>query len=179
MVKLDASVLRYMSRDEFRVLTAIEMGQKNHELVPTPLICRIAGLKGGGAFKIIINLLHKNKLIFHESKQYDGYRLTYLGYDYLALRAFVTRGVISGIGSKIGVGKESDIYEVVNEEGESMVLKLHRLGRVSFRYDSFLKCCAHRETVGLSKRRETILGRERTRLGSTCHALLLSENSPT
>jgi len=132
MVKLDAQVMRYMSKDEFRVLTAVEMGQKNHELVPTHLICRIAGLKGGGAFKII-NLLHKNKLLFHESKPYDGYRLTYQGYDYLALKTFVNRGVISGIGNKIGVGKESDVYEVVNEEGESMVLKIHRLGRVSFR----------------------------------------------
>ena len=28
-----------------------------------------------------------------------------MGYDYLALKAMVNRGVISGIGSKIGVGK--------------------------------------------------------------------------
>jgi RIO kinase 2 len=80
------------------------MGQKNHELVPTPLICRIAGLKSGGAFKVI-NSLHKNKLLFHQSEQYDGYRLTYMGYDYLALKAFVSRGVVAGLGRKIGVGK--------------------------------------------------------------------------
>ena len=54
MVKLDANVLRYMSKEEFRVLTAIEMGQKNHELVPTVLICRIAGLKAGGAIKVVL-----------------------------------------------------------------------------------------------------------------------------
>jgi hypothetical protein len=104
MVKLDANVLRYMSKDEWRVLTAVEMGQKNHELVPTPLICRIAGLKTGGAFKVI-NSLHKNKLLFHQSDQYDGYRLTYMGYDYLALKVFVSRGVVAGLGRKIGVGK--------------------------------------------------------------------------
>jgi len=115
MVKLDVQIMRYMSKDEFRVLTAVEMGMKNHELVPTTLICRIAGLKGGGAFKIIAQL-HKNKLIFHESKPYDGYRLTYQGYDYLALRTFVNRGIITSIGNKIGVGKESDIYEVSNEQ---------------------------------------------------------------
>ena len=34
---------------------------------------------------------------------------------------------------QIGVGKESDIFEVTNEEGEVMALKLHRLGRTSFR----------------------------------------------
>ena len=34
---------------------------------------------------------------------------------------------------QIGVGKESDIFEVVSEEGEVYALKLHRLGRTSFR----------------------------------------------
>lgn len=56
----------------------------------------------------------------------DGYRLTYLGYDYLALRTYVSRGLISGLGRRIGVGKEADIYECVNEAGEKMVLKIHR-----------------------------------------------------
>lgn len=77
------------------------------------------------AFKII-NTLHRNKLIYHESKKYDGYRLTYLGYDYLALRTYVARGLISGLGRRIGVGKEADIYECTNEAGEIMVLKIHR-----------------------------------------------------
>jgi RIO-like serine/threonine protein kinase len=31
------------------------------------------------------------------------------------------------------VGKESDVYEVVNDKGEALILKIHRLGRVSFR----------------------------------------------
>ena len=34
MVKFDVSLLRYLSKDDFRVLTAIEMGMRNHELVP-------------------------------------------------------------------------------------------------------------------------------------------------
>ena len=41
-----------MSSDEFRVLTAVEMGMKNHELVPTSLIESISGLKRGGAYKV-------------------------------------------------------------------------------------------------------------------------------
>lgn len=65
--------------------------------------------------------------------RYDGYRLTYLGYDYLALRSMVKRGNIAAVGQKMGVGKESDIYIVSNDKGELLILKLHRLGRVSFR----------------------------------------------
>lgn len=35
-----------------------------------------------------------------------------MGYDYLALKALVNRGAISSVGSQIGVGKESDVFEV-------------------------------------------------------------------
>ena len=90
MPNLDPKGLRYMSKDEFRVLTAVEMGMKNHELVPTPLIESISGLKRGGAFKLV-KLLCKNKLVAHDSKPYDGYRLTGKGYDYLALKALSQR----------------------------------------------------------------------------------------
>jgi RIO kinase 2 len=70
----------------------------------------------------------------------------------------VLRGSISALGSQIGVGKESgilpscfinrtkilvrsllancnllDIYLVINEDQEQMVIKFQRLGRVSFR----------------------------------------------
>lgn len=131
-MKLDVNILRYLSADDFRVLTAVEMGQKNHEMVPLPLIDSISGLKHGGAFKSVKTLL-RHKLVHHENKAYDGYRLTYMGYDFLAIRALVNRGHISGVGRQIGIGKESDIFEVTNDEGEVFALKMHRLGRTSFR----------------------------------------------
>jgi RIO-like serine/threonine protein kinase len=37
----------------------------------------------------------------------DGYRLTYGGYDYLALRTFSKRDTVHAVGNQIGVGKES------------------------------------------------------------------------
>ena len=39
-------------------------------------------------------------------------RLTYLGYDYLAIHTLVKQGAISSVGRQIGVGKESDVFEV-------------------------------------------------------------------
>ena len=131
-MKLDASALRYLSRDHFRVLTAVEMGMKNHDLVPVELLARIANLRHGGIRKFISDLM-RHKLLHHEGKVYDGYRLTYLGYDYLALKVFVARGLIAGVGRQIGVGKESDIYLVNDDEGRRYCLKVHRLGRTSFR----------------------------------------------
>ncbi|KAL5553598.1 hypothetical protein UlMin_040999 [Ulmus minor] len=131
-MKLDVNILRYLSKEDFRVLTAVEMGMKNHELVPSELIHRIASLKHGGTYKVLKNLL-KYKLLHHDSSKYDGFRLTYLGYDFLAIKTMVNRGVFVAVGRQIGVGKESDIFEVAKEDGTLMAMKLHRLGRVSFR----------------------------------------------
>ena len=55
-----------------------------------------------------------------------------MGYDF-GTSIFVARGTITGVGRKIGVGKESDIYLVRHDEGTTFALKLHRLGRVSFK----------------------------------------------
>lgn len=105
---------------------------KNHELVPLPLVIRIANTRRG-SIKQVLGALLKQKLLAHESQAYDGYKLTYLGYDFLALRAFVSRGHLAGAGMRMGVGKESDIHICEGPNGQVVVLKLHRLGRISFR----------------------------------------------
>jgi len=131
-MKLDVSVLRYITKDAFRVLTAIELGMKNHEIVPTPLIESLSKLGRGGTFKALA-VLHKFKLIYHERKSYDGYKLTYAGYDYLALKALCEREAVTAVANQIGVGKEADIFVCTDAAGAALVLKIHRLGRVSFR----------------------------------------------
>lgn len=131
-MKLDVDVLRYLSKDDFRVLTAVEMGMRNHEIVPAELVDRIASLKHGGTYKVLKNLL-RHKLLHHDSSKYDGFRLTYLGYDFLAIKTLVKRGVFMAVGRQLGVGKESDIFEVACEDGTVLAMKLHRLGRTSFR----------------------------------------------
>lgn len=63
----------------------------------------------------------------------DGYRLTYGGLDYLALNAHQKQKVVYSVGNQIGVGKESDIVVVAHDTGAQRILKIHRLGRISFR----------------------------------------------
>ncbi|KZW02603.1 RIO1-domain-containing protein [Exidia glandulosa HHB12029] len=132
-MKLDATDLRYITSDEFRVLTAVEMGSKNHEVVPNSLIAQISGLRHGGINKLMGSLAKRNLIAKVQNTKYEGYRLTYGGYDYLAIRTLSKRESMYSVGNQIGVGKESDIYVVANEEGTQCVLKLHRLGRISFR----------------------------------------------
>ena len=133
-MKLDPTVLRTMNSQDFRVLEAVEKGMKNHALVPMPLITAIANLRHGGTHKVISSLL-RDKLLSHERKKngHDGYRITTAGYDILALHNLKSRGFVAALGQRVGTGKESDIYLAADPQGKQMVLKIHRLGRTSFR----------------------------------------------
>lgn len=134
------------------------MGMKTHELVPGAIVASIADLKSGGVHKLLRELCRHKLVTYERGKKCkiklssldlhlynhidakdnihitdDGYRLTNNGYDYLALKSLSLRGTVASFGNQIGVGKESNIYIVADEEQTPICLKLHRLGRVCFR----------------------------------------------
>ncbi|KKY28531.1 putative serine threonine-protein kinase rio2 [Diplodia seriata] len=131
-MKLDTKAIRYLTQDDWRVLTAVEMGSRNHEVVPTPLIGSISGQRGG-VHRCISNLAKVGLIGKVKNAKYDGYRLTYGGLDYLALNTHCKQNTVFSVGNQIGVGKESDIIVVASPGGVQRVLKIHRLGRISFR----------------------------------------------
>lgn len=133
-MKLDTSHMRYLTSDDFKVLQGIELGTRNHELVPTTLIHSLGGMKSPTGTQRAIGDLAKLKLVSRlRNAKYDGFRLTYNGFDYLALKSMLNRETVYSVGTTIGVGKESDIYSVSDPEGVQKVMKIHRLGRTSFK----------------------------------------------
>jgi len=84
---------------------------------------------------IILTICCERSALFYYHKFItdDGYRLTNLGYDFLALKTMVKRDVLQSFGNQIGVGKESDVYVVGDKDEKQLCLKIHRLGRTSFR----------------------------------------------
>ena len=64
-MKLDANALRFLTKSHFRVLTAIEMGMRNHELVPIELVRSIAKVRSGGVHKLMGDLL-RNSLVHRD-----------------------------------------------------------------------------------------------------------------
>lgn len=102
--------------------------------MPTPLISQIAAIRSGtGVTKCISNLAKIGLIAKVKNAKYDGYRLTYGGLDYLALHTHQKASTVYSVGNQIGVGKESDIVVCASETGKQLVLKIHRLGRISFR----------------------------------------------
>ncbi|KAE8036856.1 hypothetical protein FH972_009489 [Carpinus fangiana] len=147
-MKLNIKAFRYLSSEDWRVLQAVETGTKSHEVVPTSIIISLSGLRtGANTVNKAISALAKANLIAKEKNmKYDGYRLTYGGLDYLAMHAHSRSNAIIHLGSQMGIGKESDIYLVTTPRPstpststsapltpEQAILKLHRLGRTSFR----------------------------------------------
>lgn len=132
-MKLDTSHMRYLTAEDFQVLHAVEKGSTNHEVVPTSLIHQLSGMRSMSGTSRCISDLAKLKLISRlRNASYDGYRLTYNGIDYLALKTMLDRDTVYSIGGPMGVGKESDIFRVSDKEGTPKVMKIHRLGRTSF-----------------------------------------------
>jgi RIO kinase 2 len=82
--------------------------------------------------------LVQNKLVIRNTKSYKGFQIYFEGYDTLALNAFVKRKSISEIGSEIGVGKDSVIFEAIRqpelaiEKSISVIIKFYRGGKTSF-----------------------------------------------
>ncbi|NWT48246.1 RIOK2 kinase, partial [Chroicocephalus maculipennis] len=124
MGKLNVVMLRYLSREHFRVLTAVEMGMKNHEIVPASLIASIASLKHGGCNKILRELV-KHKLLAYERTKSEFEFCVGLPLSFSPQCIIMLLGEIPQV--------EMYIYIVANEEEQQFALKLHRLGRTSFR----------------------------------------------
>ncbi|CAH8561227.1 unnamed protein product [Schistosoma intercalatum] len=185
-IKMDR--FRYITSEAWRALIAIEMGLKNHEVVPPELALKISHLRRSciGFSHLVQEQLILNRLVAYETDNrhsMKGYRLTNLGYDYLALNQFFKSEQLESLGTMIGAGKESDVYIAAAgarcgrpsdgsegplvdfpNEGDSVVVKFHRLGRTSFRkvkekreYHQHRSSCSWLYLDRLASRREFVM----------------------
>jgi RIO kinase 2 len=130
MVQNVAPLLAEMEQEDFYLLSGIEQGMRVAEWVDRRELPKLSGLTPE-AVTYRLDRCAKRDLISRKTIQYEGYTLTAEGYDTLALHTFAERETITGMGAPLGVGKESDVYEV--ESFRPMALKLHREGYTNFR----------------------------------------------
>ncbi len=118
---------------DLRVLRIIEIGHRKFEFVPLDVIVDWSK-KPEELIGRSLRKLNALGMVIRYRGNYTGYRLTFTGYDVLALHTLAKRGITEKISpTPIGVGKESDVYAGDAVGDGKVVLKFHRLGRTSFR----------------------------------------------
>jgi len=123
---------RSLENLDFKVLSALEAGMEKFEFVPVDFASSYCRLPREETL-YRLGKLEELRLIRRGGTAYPGYALNYFGLDFLALHSFTSAGLIEALGEALGIGKEADVYEALTPEGERVAVKLHKLGRASFR----------------------------------------------
>jgi len=118
--------------EDFQILEAIEKQTQKYQYLPIEIVSNLTNIHIQTT-KHHLKKLQKQKLLTYQSKPYEGYRLTTAAHDTLALKALVDKNIIEKFGKPLGVGKESDVYDALTPDGTQVAVKIHRLGRTSFR----------------------------------------------
>ena len=130
MVRNVAAEMADLDAEDFHLLSGVEHGMRFSRWVNREKLPEFSRLT---AEEVDYRLDRMLDLEFLERKtiQYEGVQLTFAGYDALALHTFAERETVDGFGAPLGVGKESDVYEV--QSYRPMALKFHREGYTQFR----------------------------------------------
>jgi RIO kinase 2 len=124
-----AERIRTLNKYEKSILITLERGMKRYAWVPLEQIKMATKLSESEVNYRLSRLIAWGMVRFNPVP-YDGYALVFGGYDTLALSALARKGTISALGSRIGEGKESVVYEALGLG--PVAIKFHRVGQRSF-----------------------------------------------
>ena len=124
-----AEYVRSLHAYELRILLALERLMRRYQWVPLEVLRPATGFSESELAYRLGRLMAMG-MVRYEKVPYEGYALVFDGYDTLALHTLTRRGTIQALGSLIGVGKESEVYEAMGLG--VVVLKFHRVGQRSF-----------------------------------------------
>ena len=130
MVRNVAGEMQELEPEDFYLLSGIEQGMRYSQWVSREKLPEFSRLTREDV-SYRIDRCERRGLLERRTIQYEGYRLTFEGYDALALHTFAERDTITSVGAPLGVGKESDVYEV--RSYKALALKYHREGYTNFR----------------------------------------------
>ncbi|MFW5900309.1 MAG: serine/threonine-protein kinase RIO2 [Halodesulfurarchaeum sp.] len=130
MVETVADSMADLDPEDFHLLSGVEQGMRFSEWVDRAKLPSFSGLTDENV-DFHLNRMLDLEFVERKTIQYEGIKLTQRGYDALALHTFAERETIQGFGAPLGVGKESDVYEV--QSYKPCALKFHREGFANFR----------------------------------------------
>ncbi len=124
-----AEYVRSLHAYELRLLLTLERLMRRYRWVPLEVLKSATGFSES-ELSYRLGRLMAMDMVRYEKVPYEGYALVFNGYDSLALHTLTRRGTIQALGTQIGVGKESEVYEAMGLG--VVVLKFHRVGQRSF-----------------------------------------------
>ncbi len=130
MVQNVAAEMADLEDEDFYLLSGVEQGMRFSEYVAKEKLPEFSRLTAEDV-DYRVDRCQDRGLLERKTIQYEGYKLTFEGYDALALHTLAERETIESVGAPLGVGKESDVYEVASYK--PMALKFHREGYTNFR----------------------------------------------
>ncbi|MCU0632299.1 MAG: serine/threonine protein phosphatase [Methanolinea sp.] len=126
---ISADHIRQLHPFEIRILNTLERLMRTYAWVPLELIKKSTGLSESEVLFRLGRLMEMG-MVRYDVVPYEGYSLIFAGYDTLALLSLTRKGTVSALGSQIGEGKESVVYEALGLG--SVALKFHHVGQRSF-----------------------------------------------
>ena len=124
-----AEYVRSLHAYELRILLALERLMRRYQWVPLEELKSATKFSESELYYRLGRLMAMD-MVRYEKVPYEGYALVFNGYDTLALHTLTRRGTVQALGTLIGVGKESEVYEAMGLG--PVVLKFHRVGQRSF-----------------------------------------------
>ncbi len=125
------SYLKVERMDEC-ILNAVFRNMWDFEYVPVHAItreCRIDEEKLENLLKKLSSL----GILENKHTEYLGTGFTFKGLSVFSLKRLVRKGSVSMIGNILGEGKESVVFNALNDRNEELVVKFHRVGYPSFK----------------------------------------------
>lgn len=127
-----AKYVRELTDEEYLVLKKILYLTRYYERIDLNRLKKMMPFSEKLFYKLI-KKLSKNGFVTYFERPYESIILNFSGLDLIVLKKLSDRDIIIGVGRRIGVGKEADIFEAVDPFGNKVSIKIYRLGRVSFR----------------------------------------------
>ncbi len=128
-IEIASGAVRMLEPEDLSLLKVFASGMKHHEYLTREQIRNYSN-KYRGSIDYRISRLQEMKLL---GKNQVGYTLLMAGLDAIALKTLAEKDIIKGMGSPIGIGKESDVIKAITPSGEERAIKFFRIGRISFR----------------------------------------------
>lgn len=126
---ISAETIRQLHPYETRILHTLERLMGSHSWVPLDLIRKRAGFSESETLFRLGTLMEKG-MVQYDVVPYEGYSLTFLGADTLALLSLSRHDTLSALGPLVGEGKESVVYEGLGLG--RVAVKCHHVGQRSF-----------------------------------------------